>query len=263
MQPITPDAALALHAARYVLCDLDDTVTLDGRLPAASYSAMERLRDSGRQVIVVTGRPAGWCDLIARWWPVAGVIGENGALYYAYDHDAKAMTRVYSRPADARVADQAAMRQMFADVQARFPDAQLAADQPFRVSDIAIDICEDVAPLPDADVGAIVDMLAAAGATVKVSSIHINAWIGDFTKREMAERFFRDEIGVDPQGIRDQIVYVGDSPNDEPMFEAFDLTVGVANLAAYADGMTHLPRWITSARGGLGFEELTAAILDG
>ncbi len=261
MQALEAADAAILRAVRYVLCDLDDTVTLDGRLPAGSYSALERLSQSGRDVVVVTGRPAGWCDLIARWWPVAGVIGENGALYFAYDHDARAMTRVYSRPAVEREVDQARMRLLFADVQARFPDARFAADQPWRISDIAIDICEDVPPLPDADVAAIVALLTDAGATVKVSSIHINAWIGDFTKREMVQRFFRQHLGVDPAGISAEIVYVGDSPNDEPMFEAFDLTVGVANLAKYADRMQHLPRWITVGRGGLGFEELAAVIL--
>jgi HAD superfamily hydrolase (TIGR01484 family) len=261
MQALEAADAATLQAVRYVLCDLDDTVTLDGRLPAGSYGALERLSQSGRDVVVVTGRPAGWCDLIARWWPVAGVIGENGALYFAYDHAAQRMTRVYSRADAERQADQARMRALFGDVQARFPDARLAADQPYRISDIAIDICEDVTPLPAADVAAIVDLLQNAGATVKVSSIHINAWIGDFTKREMVQRFFQEHLGVDATGILDRIIYVGDSPNDEPMFEAFELTVGVANLAAYADQMQHLPRWITKGRGGNGFEELAAVIL--
>ena len=261
MDPLQTAPRDKLQGVRYILCDLDDTVTLDGRLPAASYGAMERLRDSGRQVIVVTGRPAGWCDLIARWWPVAGVIGENGALYYAYDRDASAMTRVYSRADEDRARDQARMRDLFRDAQARFPHIRLAADQPFRISDIAIDICEDVDPLPQADVDAIVGLLAAAGATVKVSSIHINAWIGAFTKREMAERFFRDHLGVETAAAVGETVYVGDSPNDAPMFEAFELTVGVANVADYADRMEHLPRWITDGRGGHGFCELADAIL--
>lgn len=261
MEPLETAPREQLRGVRYILCDLDDTVTLDGRLPAASYAAMERLRDSGRQVIVVTGRPAGWCDLIARWWPVAGVIGENGALYYAYDHDTSAMTRVYSRPDDARARDQARMQALFGDAQVRFPHIRLAADQAFRVSDIAIDICEDVEPLTEDDVDALVELLSAAGATVKVSSIHINAWIGDFTKREMAERFFREYLGVEAAAAMAGIVYVGDSPNDAPMFEAFEMTVGVANVADHADRMAHLPRWITRGRGGHGFCELAAAIL--
>ena len=137
----------------------------------------------------------------------------------------------------------------------------LAADQPFRVSDIAIDICEDVEPLPQDDVDTLVDLLTTAGATVKVSSIHINAWIGDFTKREMSERFFREYLGVEAAAAMAGIVYVGDSPNDAPMFEVFEMTVGVANVADYADRMTHLPRWITAGRGSHGFCELAAAIL--
>ena len=66
----------------YVLTDIDDTLTLDGRMPAVTYLAMERLQQAGIKVIPITGRPVGWCDHIARMWPVDGLVGENGAFYF-------------------------------------------------------------------------------------------------------------------------------------------------------------------------------------
>src|SRR5262245_56562381 len=81
-----------------VLTDIDDTLTEGGRLPAASYLAMERLRAAGLLVIPVTGRPAGWCDLIARQWPIDAVVGENGAFYFRYDDAARRMHRFYAKP---------------------------------------------------------------------------------------------------------------------------------------------------------------------
>jgi HAD superfamily hydrolase (TIGR01484 family) len=78
---------------RYVLTDIDDTLTLHGLLPAAALTAMERLRDAGMAVIPITGRPAGWCDHIARMWPVAAVVGENGAFYFHYDRELRKMQR--------------------------------------------------------------------------------------------------------------------------------------------------------------------------
>ena len=79
MKPLSEFPQQELQAVRAVLTDIDDTLTDEGRLPACSYQAMEDLRNAGILVVPVTGRPAGWCDLIARQWPVDGVVGENGA----------------------------------------------------------------------------------------------------------------------------------------------------------------------------------------
>ena len=85
MQDIRALGQATLDRIRYVLTDIDDTVTTDGRLPAKSYDALERLQNAGLAVIPITGRPAGWCDMIARFWPVDAVVGENGAFYFSYD----------------------------------------------------------------------------------------------------------------------------------------------------------------------------------
>src|SRR5258706_7497130 len=85
LRPLAELAPAAVHAIRYVLLDIDDTLTTDGRLEAAAYGALERLQRAGFYVIPVTGRPAGWCDHIARFWPVAAVIGEDGAFWVRYD----------------------------------------------------------------------------------------------------------------------------------------------------------------------------------
>ena len=68
MQPLADFPQNALRKIRFVLTDIDDTLTEKGRLPAASYLALERLQQFGIKVIPITGRPAGWCDHIARMW---------------------------------------------------------------------------------------------------------------------------------------------------------------------------------------------------
>ena len=82
MKPITLISEEEASRVRFVLMDIDDTLTLKGKLLSSSYSALWKLKEAGLVVIPVTGRPAGWCDLIAREWPVDGVIGENGALAF-------------------------------------------------------------------------------------------------------------------------------------------------------------------------------------
>ena len=85
MQLLTDFPQNDLRKIRFVLTDIDDTLTENGRLPAASYLAMEKLQQAGLKVIPITGRPAGWCDHISRMWPVDGIVGENGAFYFVYE----------------------------------------------------------------------------------------------------------------------------------------------------------------------------------
>ena len=257
MELLEASAAKELAEISFVLCDLDDTLTLDGILPSASYKALEALVEKGRQVIIVTGRPAGWCDMIARLWPVAAVVGENGAFYFRYDRQAKRMLREFQRFAEQRRTDQNRLAEIFQTIQQTYPDVRLAADQAFRISDYAVDFCEDVAPLPESTITDIVRLFEAAGATARVSSIHVNAWIGDFSKLQMSLSVLRS-LGLGDDQAHKRVVYVGDSPNDEPMFAHFPLSVGVANIRAFLPAMKAHPRWITAHPGGLGFAEFEA-----
>jgi len=245
-----------------LLCDIDGTMTSDGRLGAAAYGAMEQLQAAGVQVVPVTGRPAGWCDMIARFWPVAAVVGENGAFYFRYDHEAKRMTRIWARDAAQREVDRVRLAEIGSDVLRQVPGTALAADQHYREADVAIDWCEDVPALDAAAVQRIVELLQARGLTVKVSSIHVNAWFGAYDKLTMTRRLLRDEFGIDVDSDRDSVAFVGDSPNDEPMFAFFPNSVAVANIAAFADSIEHKPAYVTRAAEGAGYAELARLILE-
>ncbi|MGE5266140.1 MAG: HAD family hydrolase [Deltaproteobacteria bacterium] len=260
MQPLSSAAREIFANTDFVLTDLDDTLTLDGRLPAASYAALEALQEAGKTVIVVTGRPAGWCDLIARFFPVSAVVGENGAFYFCYDHASRTMLRAFQRTDAERARDRHRLDQIFAGIAARYPEIRLSADQPYRISDIAVDFCEDVPRLNETTIADIVRMFDAGGATAKVSSIHINAWIGDFSKLEMSLRLLRERFAAGSDAVQ-RAVYVGDSPNDEPMFAHFPLSIGVSNLLPFAKSLRSSPRWITAEPGGLGFAEVVQRIL--
>jgi HAD superfamily hydrolase (TIGR01484 family) len=246
---------------RFVLCDIDDTLTLEGRLPACAYSALEQLHRAGITVVPVTGRPAGWCDHIARMWPVDAVIGENGAFYFRYDSVRRRMEREYWSDAVRRGDERHRLEEIARRICREIPGAAIAADQGFRHTDLAIDYCEDVAPLPPALVARIVKIFEAAGATAKVSSIHVNGWFGDHDKRKMAERLLHNEFAHDLSGDPHPIVFVGDSPNDAPLFAGLPNSVGVANVMAFADTIDPPPAWVTSRPGGYGFAELADALL--
>ena len=93
MKPLQDMPAEVLANIRGVFFDIDDTLTSEGRLTASAYSALERIQAAGLLCVPVTGRPAGWCDHIARMWPVDGVVGENGAFWFAYDAATRKMTQ--------------------------------------------------------------------------------------------------------------------------------------------------------------------------
>ncbi len=249
----------------HLFTDIDDTITTDGLIPAGSFAALWGLAGAGVQVVPVTGRPAGWCDHIARMWPVAGVVGENGALCYAYERTRRVMKRTYAEPGpDGRALDdparQARLREVAEKVLREVPGTALAADQAFRLSDVAIDYCEDVPPLPRERVDDICRVLRAEGVQFKVSSIHVNFWLGDFDKMTGVRRLVREQ-GLSWEAVRESSVFVGDSPNDEPLFAGFPNSIAVGNLRKFLDRLATLPRFITEAESAEGFQEAVAEIL--
>ncbi len=261
LRPLSAFPAAERRHIRIVLTDIDDTLTLDGRLPALAYGAMERLRQAGLLVVPVTGRPAGWCDLIARLWPVDGVVGENGAFYFRHDPD-RGMVRVFAKRESERRADRKRLEALAAAILERVPGARIAADQLYRESDLAIDYAEDGPVLPKSAVDRIVACFHEAGATARVSSIHVNGWYGEYDKLTMTRRLLADIWNIAPPEDRRCTLFVGDSPNDEPMFGYFRHGVAVANFAAFADQVRQQPRWLASRRGGEGFAEVAEALLE-
>ncbi len=262
MQPLS---AFPADIARNITCvftDIDDTLTHNGRLPANAYGALEALQKAGIHVAPVTGRPAGWCDMIARMWPVAGVVGENGAFYFSYDHARKKMLRVYEMDAAMRAANRQKLAHLQARVLAEVPGCAVSADQPYREADLAIDFCEDVPALPEASVQRIVDIFEEEGAVAKVSSIHVNGWFGTYDKLSMSRHFAAERLGLDINFDRNRVVFCGDSPNDSPMFAYFPYACGVANVADFAGKIPANPAYISPSRGGDGFVEIAEMLLN-
>jgi len=261
MLPLSEFPLKERRGIRGVLCDIDDTLTTGGRLTAGAYAAMERLQRAGLLVVPITGRPAGWCDHIARMWPVAAVVGENGAFYFRYDQAARKMLRRYVHDTTTRAAQREQLQQIGANIVAKVPGAAIAADQAYRETDLAIDYCEDVALLARAAVDRIVALMQAHGLTAKVSSIHVNGWFGAYDKLGMTKRLMREEFGAELDRAREHYVFVGDSPNDAPMFDYFPHAVGVANIREFAGRLAHEPKYVTIAASGTGFCEVADILL--
>lgn len=261
MQPLAhlPDEALA--RVRGLFADIDDTLTTDGQLTAQAYAALGALHEAGLAVVPITGRPAGWCDHIARMWPVEAVVGENGAFYFAYDRAARKLLKRFRDDDATRAANRARLAAVRDRILTEVPGTALASDQLYREADLAIDYCEDVPPLGDDAVDRIVAIMREAGMTAKVSSIHVNGWFGTYNKLGMTKTLVRERFGADLDAERDRWLFVGDSPNDAPMFAYFPLSVGVANVRRFAARLEHAPAFVTAGASGTGFAELAGRVL--
>lgn len=240
-----------------LLTDIDDTLTDEGRLGAPAYSALWRLHEAGIPVVPVTGRPAGWCDCIVREWPVAGVVGENGA-FAMYLEDGRRRFE-YHPEVDPAASDRLAV--LRERVLSEVPESRVAADQTFRLFDLAIDFAEDEPELGLDVAYRIRDICIAEGAEARVSSIHVNAWFGSYNKLSMSIRFLREILDIDEESARKRGVFVGDSPNDEPMFAHFHRSVAVASIGRFRDVLSSHPRFVSDAPGGMGFSEVVKTLL--
>jgi HAD superfamily hydrolase (TIGR01484 family) len=244
-----------------VLADIDDTLSTDGRMTAPAYAALERLHTAGLKVVPVTGRPAGWCDHIARMWPVDAVVGENGAFHMRYDARARKLRTRFVASPDERRAQRERLKAIAATILREVPGCALASDQLYRASDLAIDYCEDVPPLAPERVAQIVALMRAEGLTAKVSSIHVNGWFGSHDKLSTTRLLFADEFGLELDAVRERFVFIGDSPNDAPMFGYFPYSVAVANVRRFGAALDAPPKYVTAQDSGAGFVELADFLL--
>lgn len=242
-----------------VLCDIDDTLTWEGRLIPEAFAALARARAAGLKVVPITGRPAGWVDHLARAWPVDGVVGENGGLWFW--HDGTKLQRRFLQASDVRAANRVRLAALGAHILATVPGTALASDQPYRELDVAIDFREDVPELGEDAIDAIVAAFQTAGATCKVSSIHVNGWFGDFDKLTGCTQLLAERWSIPLQDAADTWMFVGDSANDEPMFKRFAMSVGVANVATFLPRMSAHPKFVTERVGGWGFAEAIDVLL--
>ncbi len=249
-----------------VFTDIDDTLTTDGTITSDALQALADLRAAGLLVIPITGRPIGWCEPFMSGpadsvWPVDAMVAENGAVAFARGPSpTQPPVKRYQQDASTRSANQARMRDIAALVAAEVPGVALSRDSAGRETDIAFDYAEFAEHTPDT-LQKVLAVLQRAGMQTTVSSIHIHGCFGDFNKWQGANWIVRELWGRDLAQELDRWVFVGDSGNDQAMFEHFTHSVGVANIARFVPQLQHLPRYVTQGERGAGFAEVARAIL--
>ncbi|MBI1625673.1 HAD-IIB family hydrolase [Comamonas suwonensis] len=242
-----------------VLTDIDDTLTTDGVVPDHVVAAIARLKDAGLKVVPITGRPVGWSVPFASAWPVDSIVAENGAV--ALRRNAQgSLDKLYQQDAEERASNFAKMQTVLEQIEATVPGAARATDSAGRECDIAVDHSE-FTNMPQAQIDQCMALMKAAGMNATVSSIHINGWFGEHNKLEGARWIVRELFDIDLDVTLGQWVYIGDSTNDQLMFQHMPHSVGVANIERFVPQLKHLPRYVTTAERGDGFVQLADQLL--
>lgn len=252
-----------------VFTDIDDTLTTDGAITLDALQALHNLKAAGLHVIAITGRPVGWSEQFALTWPVDAIVAENGAVALQNISKIglqpkqillKQLSKSYQADAMQRAANYTRMQQVLTRIEREVPGAQRSTDSPGRETDIAIDHSE-FTHLPPERIAQVVQLMRSEGMHATVSSIHINAWYGDHNKLQGARWIVRQLFDRDLDLEIDRWAYIGDSTNDQVMFEAFAHSVGVANIARFVPQLAHLPRYVTQNERGAGFTQFCDALL--
>lgn len=243
---------------RWVLTDVDDTLTCDGHLPPETLVALNKLRQAGFKVIAVTGASAGWCDHMAHLWPVDAVLGENGAFILKKVDGQLILDSDIPMPEMRR--KQVELKQQIEDLLKEFPDLSLTIDQSWRLCEVAIDIGQNRPTVGQEIISELLSKIHQLGANATASSIHINSWYGNHSKRNTALAYLKKH-GLSETDILEQACYVGDSMNDQQMFDVLPKTIGVANIKKYWDRLQHKPAIVMNKSGGYGFAEFTDQLL--
>ncbi len=238
-----------------IFTDVDDTLTHKGHLVPEACRAISDAKARGLRVVAVTGRPAGWGEVLASLLPFDAVIAENGALAILPSGE-----RIYWTDDATRLEHAARLVAVVDDVLAHAPRARLSADHRLRELDVAFDIGEHQHLSTD-EIAQTRARIESHGARCLVSTVHAHAFYADYDKAKMAARLAAELWNEDAQQITRDYVFVGDSPNDQAAFAFFPRSYGVANVRRYLPVLAPPPAKISTAEGGYGFAEIVAELL--
>ncbi|HEY9851565.1 MAG TPA: HAD family hydrolase [Leptolyngbyaceae cyanobacterium] len=249
---LSSQTALAEKTISLVASDMDGTLTRYGKFTSVLLKALEELSAANIAVLIVTGRSAGWVQGLKSYLPVMGAIAENGGVYFSRDRE---QPELLTSIPDLIVHRQQ-LGKMFAKLKREFPQIRESTDNCFRLTDWTF----DVQGLNSLELQQLGTLCVEEGWGFTYSTVQCHIKPQNQTKAISLLQVLKNHFS---ELNRDEIITVGDSPNDESLFDRviFPLSVGVANILHYTDQLKHLPTYITSLEEGEGFNELAQFLL--
>lgn len=235
---------------KYVISDVDDTITSNGQLSLFALEALYNLKLKEKNIFLVTGGSYGWGDCYMRQWPVDGVLAESGAVLFVRDEDDS--VQALFNP----IINQAEVIKKKTELLKKTEGLPLSSDQPARLFDIAYDKNK----MDENEIKVLKNILSFSGAHYSESSIHINAWFGDYRKLSAVKYFLSKVFKIKEKDLLDKGIYIGDSFNDQELFGYFPLSIGMHSVEEKRNEFKTLPQYITEEGSGVGFYAVANAL---
>jgi HAD superfamily hydrolase (TIGR01484 family) len=232
---------------RLIATDVDGTLTQQGKFTPKLITAIETLTQAGIEVILITGRSAGWVQALNHYLPVTGAIAENGGLFYSSKNDSPELLVSLSEISQHRQQ----LAEVFNSLKSEFPHLKESTDNRFRLTDWTF----DVEGLSSSQLQILAEICHEKdwGFTYSTVQCHIK-----LKSQDKATGLLKVLSQYFPKLSTQNILTVGDSPNDESLFnpEKFPHSVGVANILHYTEYLNYKPAYVTTTEEVNGFCEL-------
>ena len=260
MQPLSALSVDALKDIDYLLFDVDETFTTHGLMFAETYATLFALRDAGIAAIPVTGRPSGWGNVMLSTWPITACVTENGGVIAWKNANGIAVQHVIHHE-HRGVGYIEKLRTLGHRIATKFPQVRVSADQPYRLTDLAIDYAEQSHSVSPEVVTEIAAWMRAEGYQTAVSSIHIHAYTPENQKSDGVYPLMQSAFAMDRETVHTRAAFIGDSPNDASLFASIPISVGVANVQSSLDKITTPPAYVCASERGAGFTEFAQRLI--
>ena len=240
-----------LSDIRLIASDVDGTLTDNGKFSSDFIFTLLALQSAGIKVLLVTGRSAGWVSALVNYLPVVGAISENGGLFLQPNGQQDLLSSIHNLSRHRIL-----LENTFHHIKQKFPHLHPSTDNQFRITDWTFDVDN----LSTDDIQAISTQCDLMGWSFTYSNVqcHIKPLHQDKATGLLSvlKKYF-------PELNSQQVLTIGDSPNDEAMFnpDLFPISVGVANVRHYQDQMLHLSKYLTQDSEFAGFAELAKLLL--
>ncbi len=261
LQPLSSLDDLRLRNIDFLLFDVDETFTTHGLLLAETYATLFDLQRAGITAIPVTGRPSGWGNVMLSTWPIKASVTENGGVIsWKDDHHIAQQRIIHFEHRGAGYIDK--LRALGERIVARHPSVRVSADQPYRLTDLAIDYNEQSKHVSRETVEAVVAMMHDAGYLTAVSSIHVHAYFPRNEKADGVYPLMQAAFGLNEGEVFARAAFIGDSPNDSSLFADIPISVGVANVRDALDKIPVPPAYVCERTCGAGFQEFAQRLIN-
>ncbi len=260
MRPLSTIPDEALRNIDFLLFDVDETFTTHGLLLSETYASLFALAAAGITAVPVTGRPSGWGNVMLSTWPIKACVTENGGVISWKDSTGIAQQQViHEQHRGSGYIEK--LRALGSAIATRYPQIRVSADQPYRLTDLAIDYAEQSDGVSERTVAEIVDWMRAEGYQTAVSSIHIHAYKPTNEKADGVYPLMQAAFAMGADAVHARAAFIGDSANDASLFAAIPMSVGVANVRASLGKIATPPAYVCVAECGAGFVEYATALI--